>query len=468
MSNLGSAALLLCISPALGMAVAGIEGDWNGVLNAGAINLRLVLHLSRAADGAFTGTLDSVDQSAPGIPLSKVTEHGGALSIEIKTVAASYEAQVSADGSQISGTFHQNGQDLPLTFRRGPAPELVRPQMPKKPYPYEEEEVVFENPKAGIRLAGTLTLPRSNGPHPAVLLITGSGPQDRDEAIMGHRPFLVIADHLTREGIAVLRVDDRGTGKSTGKFGGATTQDFAGDARAGVDFLKSRKEIDAHHIGLIGHSEGGIIAPMLASQYADIGFIVMLAGSGVTGKEILIEQQYLINRALGVPEEMAQKNSEIERYILETVIQEIDDSAAQRKIREGLDKMTANLPEDQRKAQKAMTESVEKQMKVLTSPWFRAFLTYDPRPALEKVKSPVLAMNGELDLQVPTKQNLPAIAAALEAGGNTDYEIVKLPHLNHLFQTARTGSPMEYDKIEETFAPAALEVMSEWIRRHIK
>ncbi len=459
---------LLLLAPALGAAPAGLEGEWNGVLKVGPIELRLVLHLSRAADGGLTGTLDSLDQSAQGIPLSKVTENGRSLAIEIKAVGASYDAQVSADGSEMSGTFRQSGQNLPLTLRRGPTPEVARPQNPKKPYPYDEEDVSFENSKAGIRLAGTLTLPRSPGPHPAVLLITGSGPQDRDEMIMGHRPFLVIADYLTRLGVAVLRVDDRGVGKSTGKFQGATTADFSGDARAGVDFLKTRKDIDARQIGLIGHSEGATIAPMLAAQSDDIAFIVMLAGAGVTGEEILLEQRYLISRAMGVPEDMARRQDAMERFILETVKQEKDNATAERKIREGIAKMSADLTEGQRKAENAMIQQLEQQIKRVTTPWFRAFLTYDPRPALEKVKVPVLAMNGELDLQVPPKQNLPVIAAALEAGGNPDYEIVKLPHLNHLFQTAKTGLPMEYSKIEETFAPAALETMGQWIRRHVK
>jgi uncharacterized protein len=434
----------------------------------GSIELRLALHLSRAADGALTGTLDSMDQSAHGIPISKVTQKDGSLALEIKAVGATFEGQLSADGSQISGTFHQSGQDLPLTFRRGPVPELVRPQNPVKPYPYDEEEVGFENQKAGVHLAGTLTLPRPAGRHPAVLLITGSGPQDRDEAIMGHRPFLVIADYLTRRGIAVLRVDDRGVGKSTGKFAQATTVDFAGDARAGVDFLLSREDIDPHRIGLIGHSEGAIIAPMLAAQSSDIAFIVMLAGPGVPGEALLTEQQTLINRASGMPEDMVQKYRDLERYILDVVIHETDHEAADRKIRESVEKLLASLPEDQRKAQSAMLANVEKQMSALNSRWFRAFLTYDPRPTLEKVEAPVLAMNGALDLQVPPKQNLPAIAAALEAGGNPDYELVKLPHLNHLFQHAQTGLPAEYAKIEETFAPVALEVMAQWIQRHVK
>jgi pimeloyl-ACP methyl ester carboxylesterase len=468
MKHIPFTVVILALTPAFGMAATGIEGDWNGVLRAGAIELRQVLHLSRAADGSLTGSMDSIDQSAPGIPLSKVTENGRALTIEIKSVGATYEGRWSVDGAEIQGTFRQRGQELPLTFRRGPAAELVRPQNPKKPYPYHEEEVAYDNAKAGVRLAGTLTLPRTAGPHPAVLLITGSGPQDRDEALMGHRPFLVISDYLTRQGIAVLRVDDRGVGKSTGKFAEATTVDFASDARAGVDFLKTRKDIDAKRIGLIGHSEGAVIAPMLAAESDDIAFIVMLAGPGVSGAEVIEEQQYRINRAMGMPEEAARKSQQVERSILDVVKTEKDDAVAARKMREALERAIASLPEDQRKAQQAMRANLEQQMKTLTSAWFRAFLLYDPAAALRKVKAPVLAMSGELDLQVAPSQNLPAIAAALEAGGNRDYQLVKLPRLNHLFQTAKTGSPMEYSKIEETFAPVALEVMGEWIGRHVK
>ncbi|MFN7996319.1 MAG: alpha/beta fold hydrolase [Bryobacteraceae bacterium] len=457
--------LLLVASQAISAAGPGVEGDWHGSLQAGAIQLRLAMHISRAQDGALSGSLDSLDQNANGIPLSKVTLAGRLLTVEIKAVGATYSAELNETGSELAGTFHQNGQDLPLALSRGQAPERSRPQNPKKPYPYDEEEVAYENTKAGVRLAGTLTLPRSPGPHPAVLLVTGSGPQDRDEAIMGHRPFLVIADYLTRRNIAVLRVDDRGVGKSTGNFQAATTSDFAADARAGVNFLKTRKEIDPKRIGLIGHSEGGIIAPMLAAQDSEVAFVVMLAGSGVTGEEVLIEQQYLLNRAMGMPEDAARKNNETERFILQTVLQEKDDAAVERKIREGLPKFVEFLPEDQRTA--AM-ENIGKQTKLLTSPWFREFLSYDPRPALEKLKVPVLAMNGALDLQVPPKQNLPAIASALEAGGSPDYEIVKLPGLNHLFQTARTGAPSEYSGIEETISPTALKVMGDWIHRHVE
>jgi len=234
-----------------------------------------------------------------------------------------------------------------------------------------------------------------------------------------------------------------------------------------VEYLKTRKEIDARQVGLIGHSEGGIIAPMLASQDSGIAFVVMLAGSGVTGEEIVAAQQYLINLAAGMPAEQAERSRQVERIVLDVARQETDPETAKRKIREGIQKLSAGFPADERKAVETSIPEIEKQIGTLTSPWFRMFLSYDPRPALEKVKVPVLAMNGSLDLQVTPQQNLPAIAAALEAGGNPDYQIVKLPHLNHLFQTAQTGLPMEYAKIEETFAPVALQAMGDWIVRHV-
>jgi pimeloyl-ACP methyl ester carboxylesterase len=447
-------------------ARAAVEGEWNAVLHVGPIPLRLVLHLSRTPDGRLSGTLESIDQNTPAIPLSKVMLVGQVLTIDIKAMGAWYRGELAPDDSEVSGTLHQSGHDVPLTFRHGATPELARPQLPRKPYPYDEEEVIYNNPKADIRLAGTLTLPRSGGLHPAVLLITGSGPQDRDETIAGHKPFLVIADYLTRRGLAVLRVDDRGVGGSTGKFAGATTEDFAGDARAGIDFLKRRKEIEPTRIGLIGHSEGALIAPLLASRWDDIAFIVMLAGPGIPGEELLLEQQYLIHRAIGMPEDMAETSRRVERLILDVLIQEKDEAAAKRRIHEGIRKLSAGLAPDQKKAEDAVIIEVEQQMKLLTRSRFLAFLTYDPRPVLEKVRIPVLAMGGELDLQVPPKQSLLAIGAALEVGRNPDYEIRQLPHLNHLFQTATTGSPMEYSKIEETVAPAALQLIGEWIRRH--
>ncbi|HEY7545261.1 MAG TPA: alpha/beta fold hydrolase [Blastocatellia bacterium] len=347
-----------------------------------------------------------------------------------------------------------------------------RPQEPRLPYPYDEQEVVYENKKDGVQIAGTLTLPRSKGLVPAVLLITGSGPQDRNETLLGHKPFLVLADHLTRLGIAVLRVDDRGVGKSTGKFSEATSEDFAADVLAGVEYLKTRKEINPRRIGLIGHSEGGLIAPMVAAKSTDIAFIVMMAGQGLTGEEILYLQGALISKADGVSDDFIAQNRAMQERVFAIVKREKDGVVAERKIREEavsfreIAASKAEATEEQKKTINVIAAAIESQAKFVVLPWFRFFLTYNPRPALMKVKCPVLAINGEKDLQVPAKENLAAIRQALEAGGNKDYTSLALPNLNHLFQTCRTGAISEYAQIEETISPVALNTISNWILKH--
>ncbi len=468
-ANVKRIGVLCAVVGVLQAAPPNLEGNWMGVLEAGPIRLRLVLHLNRVADGRWAGTLDSPDQNAAGIPITTVTQTNDTVAIEIASIGASYRGTLRGEGSEIMGEFRQSGVAVPLTLRHNAeTPVFRRPQEPKKPYPYDEQEVAFENRTAKIRLAGTLTLPRSGAPFPAVLLITGSGPQDRDESLAGHHPFLVLADFLTRQGIAVLRADDRGTGKSTGKFAESTTQDFVEDALAGVEYLKSRKEIDPGQIGLIGHSEGGTVAPMAAVRSRDVRFVVMMAGPGVTGEQILRAQGYLISRAMGMPEDMAAKVRDMNQAIYDIIKSEKDNPVAEKKIRERLSALRGSLPPDQQRALGGVAQHLDAQLRFATSPWFRAFLNYDPRNTLSLVKVPVLALNGELDLQVPPSQNLPAIVAALEAGRNPDYAVIKLPRLNHLFQTSETGSPAEYAKIEETIAPVALETVGQWVAHHTR
>ena len=431
-----------------------LDNTWMGSIDAGAIKLRIVFHVTSTPDG-LAATMDSPDQGATGIPVTSVTREGLLLKLEMKQLDGKYEGRVSEDKTTIVGTWTQMGNSTPLVLKplkdRAEA-ELKRPQNPAKPYPYQEEEVSYENKAQGDRLAGTLTVPPGKGPFPAVLLITGSGPQDRDESLLGHKPFLVLSDYLTRRGIVVLRVDDRGVGKSTGTFATGTTADFATDVEAGVEFLKTRAEVDPHKIGLVGHSEGGIIAPLVAARNHDVDFIVMMAGSGVPGAEILAEQTLLISEANGVSKEDAEKHAIEERELLAFVIKEKNSPTFKQDLRERL-------------AGKVEDPQLGAQLAALTSPWFGYFLAYNPAPALRQVKCPVLALNGELDLQVPAKQNLPAIRKALEEGGNENFEIDELPRLNHLFQTAKTGSPSEYSTIEETMSPAAMEKISKWIHK---
>jgi len=450
-----------------------LAGIWQGVLKISGIELRLVIKVSKTADDQYTATLDSPDQGAKDIPASLVELKNGDVKIEVKAILGAYNGRMSDDNT-ITGEWKQGPTTLPLILKRtDKAPEPPRrPQEPQKPYPYNEEEVVYDNLKAGIKLAGTLTAPKTPGPFPAVVLISGSGPQDRDEALLGHKPFLVLADDLTRRGIAVLRYDDRGVGKSTGEFARATSADFAADALAGVEYLKTRKEINPKQIGLIGHSEGGLIAPMVATPSSGVAFIVLMAGPGISGEEILYLQGALIARANGAAETAIAKNLALQKKLFAVIKAEKDDAAAEKQLRPIWTQAFAAFTDEDKKALEVAGANpdtlFQAQLKQLVSPWFRYFLFYDPQRALKKVKCPVLAINGEKDLQVPPRENLAAIAKALKAGGNKNFLTKELPSLNHLFQTATTGAPGEYNKIEETIAPNALQMLGDWILAQTK
>jgi len=336
--------------------------------------------------------------------------------------------------------------------------DVNRPQHPKEPYPYREEFVTVENSKADCTLAGTLTLPKEAGKYPAVVLISGSGPQDRDETLLGHKPFLVIADHLTRQGVAVLRFDDRGIGESTGDFASATSFDFATDVFQLVKFLKKHKEINPDRIGLIGHSEGGLIAPMVAAKLpGKLAHVVLLAGTGIDGAAILESQSRAMSEASdkATPEEIEEGMEALNK-----IVQAIKDGLADDDVEKLIKEMAADEEDADEAA--AMTAGMDQ----MTTPWFRYFIKYDPIPALKKTTCPVLALNGDKDLQVLADLNLPAIEQALKDSGNDDFRCVSLPGLNHLFQECETGSPLEYQSIEETFSIKALEEISDWVLKH--
>jgi pimeloyl-ACP methyl ester carboxylesterase len=426
------------------------DGTWLGTLDLGGMKLRVMFKITNTTEG-LKGQMQSPDQGSGWMPVTSVTRKDDVITIDMKAVNASFKGKLSADKQSITGTFTQMEDERPLTVKRmnnEAEMELQRWQNPVKPYPYREEDVSYVS--AGNTLAGTLTIPEGKGPFPAVLLIAGSGPNNRDEALMGQKPFLVLSDYLTRRGIVVLRMDKRGVGKSKGNYGAATTADFANDAQAGVSYLKTRPEVDAKKIGLIGHSEGGEIAPIVAARDNDVAFIVMLAGPGVPGDQILAEQHRLIELANGVPAAKVAKDNADEKQILAMVEQGSDEATLEKKMRELSD---GKMPEAQ----------IGLQVKTLTSPWFRYFLTYDPAPALRQVKCPALVLNGSLDLQVPPAQNLSPIRKALTDAGNTHFEIVEVPGVNHLFQDAKTGSPIEYGQIEETMSPVVLAKIATWV-----
>ncbi len=443
-------------------------GIWQGMLDVGGGNiLRIVFHISDE-DDSLSGALDSPDQGAFGIPVSSVEISSDSIRLNVQSLNGYYLGGLE-DSIKITGIWNQNGRTFPLILKKtNKVEEVKRPQEPKKPYPYKEEEVKFQNKKADITLAGTLTLPESGNNFPAVVLITGSGPQDRNETIVNHKPFLVLADYLTRRGIAVLRYDDRGFGESGGKFSTATTQDFVTDALAAVDYLLSRKEINKHEIGLIGHSEGGLIAPLAAVKSDKVDFIVLMAGPGLPGEDILKMQSELILKANGADKDYIQKTETLNNDAY-NLIKTVKDSI---QLREKLDSLFNNylnsFPENERaKLGKDPEKTFKSQINFITTPWFKYFLTYDPRPTLKKVKVPVLAIDGSKDLQVPPKEDLEAISKSLSEGGNKNFKVEELQGLNHLFQTANTGSPAEYAKIEETIAPKALNAIGDWILKTV-
>ncbi len=454
-------------------APADFAGNWMGTLDVGAAQLRLRFVVT-GDEGALSVAVFSLDQGNAEIPNVSIAASGATITVSMPAAGASYEGTFSAEDGKITGTFTQAGADFPLVLERVSEEEtdVSRPQDPVEPYPYLAEDVTYPNPDGGHTMAGTFTRPADGGPFPAVILISGSGPQDRNEALMGHRPFLVLADHLTRRGIAVLRYDDRGVGQSTGAFATATTPDFASDALAAVAYLKTRDDVNPSAIGLAGHSEGGVVAPIAAAESDDVSYIVLMAGTGVNGERILYAQAALMLRAGGATEDEIASNRARQERIFEVLKSEPDLERAGQAI-EAIIRASLETASDAELAQVGITDSalaetvIAAQVQQLNTPWFRYFLTYEPAEMIEQVTVPVLAINGEKDLQVPYEENLREIEAALQRGGNTRYEIHSFPDLNHLFQHSETGAPSEYQAIEETWAVEVMEVIADWILKTV-
>ncbi len=460
--------IILSITLLFGVFTASaqdITGEWNGLLKVQGMSLRLVFHIAGDTNG-YTATMDSPDQGAKGIPVTSVSFVNNVLTLEIAAAQIKYTSE-SVNTDSITGTFSQMGQKLPLNLYRKAVTQVKpkRPQEPSLPYPYKSEEITFVNEKDNIKLAGTLTLPNTKGKFPAIVLITGSGPQNRDEELMGHKPFLVLADFLTRNGFAVLRFDDRGTNKSEGNFQAATTPDLASDVKSAVKYLKSRSEVNPLRIGLMGHSEGGIIAPMVAVECKDVNFIVLLAGTGISGKEILLKQQDLIGRANGIKEDDLKTTAEINSTIYKMIDEIQNTDTLKSKIKEYLLIKSKDIPGLSIPEGSSLNEIVDMQINQITSPWMLYFIRYNPSPMLSKVKCPVLAVVGSKDLQVPAEVNLKAIENALKSAGNKQYQVKELPGLNHLFQQCTTGSPNEYATIEQTISPVLFETLSDWFKQ---
>ncbi|WP_296597913.1 S9 family peptidase [Phenylobacterium sp.] len=439
-----------------GPVVAGLDGDWEGALTLAQARLRLVLRVKTGPYGTVA-LLDSPDQLAMGMPLTSLTRDGDKVAFAYVQIHARFDGVLSSDGQSIVGEFLQ-GKPLPLTLTKRTTARVVRrPQTPAKPYPYREEEVAFDS-APGVRLAGTLTLPAGPGPFPAAVLITGSGAQDRDETILGHKPFLVLADDLTRRGVAVLRYDDRGFARSTGDFAKATTEDFAVDAAAAAAFLRGRSDIDPKRVGLIGHSEGGIVAPMVAAKEPKTAFVVLMAGVGAPAEAAMAAQRAALTPYFGGSPERARQNELLVEHVLAATKDAKDSTEAEARATVVLLREGGPLG--------IKSDNVQPMARQLASDWTRKLMAYDPAPTLRAVRAPILAVNGTKDLQVIADLNLAGIRAATK--DNPDVSIVPLPGLNHMFQTAGTGAIGEYADIEETIAPIAPKTIGDWVVAHTR
>jgi uncharacterized protein len=457
--------LLTAVSPAFAAeAPRSAEGIWLGALEVMGTRLRIVFKISKVDDGAWKTTLDSPDQGAKDIPVSETVVSGDSLILRVAAVMGKFEGIVLAGGDTLDGKWTQGGMTFPLRLARAAsAPDTRRSQEPVPPYPYVSEDVRFHNATAGIDLAGTFTKPETGGPFTAVVLLTGSGGQDRDETVFGHKPFLVLSDHLTHAGVAVLRFDDRGVARSGGSQQDATSLDFVTDANAAVEYLKSRPDVNPRRIGLIGHSEGGLIAPAAALRSRDVAFQVLLAGPAMRGDSLILIQAEAIMKASGADASTIADYRGVQKRIFDAVESEPDTAAATLKVRALLEGVMAGMTEAE-KAQSGLSEqSIPMQIRQVNSPWFRFFLAYDPVPVLAKTKIPTLALWGGNDLQVPPASNRPLMEAAFAKAGNRRAVCRVMPSLNHLFQTCETGAPSEYARIDETFSPVALNAVSEWI-----
>ena len=452
-----------------------VAGNWEGTLNIQGTELPIVFHIKKDSSNNLTATFDSPKQNAYNLPCSDVFAKDDSLVLIMKMLNGKYEGMLSADKKTATGKWFQGTNSLPLDIKKTSdvvtAKEFKRPQTPKPPFYYQTEDVIYFNADKSIQFGATFTYP-SKTPgkkYPTVILLTGSGQQDRDETIFEHKSFAVIADYLTRQGIAVLRVDDRGRGKTTGDYSKSTSADFALDAAAGINYLKSRRETDTLNLGIIGHSEGGMIAPMVAAQRKDIKFIVLLAGPAIPIINLMEQQSVDVAASTGVPANDLELYRPLYKNMVMAIIHKKDTAIAiknatdvfnywQNKTTPTVVKNTTGVTDEKSKA-----AFIAVFVKQLQQPWFNYFMQFNPKDYLSKVHCAVLAINGEKDIQVAAKANLAAIKKAIPTA-----TIQSMPGLNHLFQHCVKCSVDEYAELEETFSPEVLEIMGDWIKAESK
>ncbi len=455
--------VLIILAVFVGLHVSAQEalvGDWMGELTTPQGSIRMVMHVTEA-DGGIDVTLDSPDQGAYGLETDTAYLADGVFVFEVSQAQLKYTATIA--GEEMRGIFKQGPYELDLAFEKSDIPigKDARPQDPALPFDYESEEITFRNKQSKITLAGTLTYPYGAGPFPVVILISGSGPQDRNSEIFNHRPFLVWSDYLTSKGFAVLRYDERGVGDSGGKFEKATTTNFASDVTSAIDYLKSRGEvIDKKAIGLMGHSEGGIIAPMVANENKDVSFMILLAGPAMPGKDVLLDQSRRMVLASGGSVEDADENNAL-MAILYDLMAEIDDrETLKAAMKEAIAEAGEGEPQEDIEA---MENALLGQ---LLEPWMQEFVVYDPRPALEKTTVSTLVLFAEKDIQVSDELNKGPMEEALGKAPVKDFQVLVMPGQNHLFQTCETGMIGEYGSIDETVNEETMKLVLKWLRKH--
>ncbi|PHI21141.1 alpha/beta hydrolase [Lewinellaceae bacterium SD302] len=463
--------LLLLISLiTLQLSAQKIQGDWYGTLDAMGTKLPLIIHVSGPDDG-LKGSMDSPSQGAYGIEMSNLLLIGNQFTFSVPAIQGSYKGTLSERG--LAGDWTQAGFDFPLELDHTPPVASGRKMREQEPrdFPYERLAVSFPGGADGVSMAGELTYPADGKIKRALVLVSGSGGQDRNSELgeaINHRPFLVLSDYLTRQGIAVLRYDDRGIGASTGNFADATSRDFAEDASAAVEFLANHKLTKKAKVGLAGHSEGGMIGQIVAAENEELDFLVMIAAPGVPTDTLMMEQSRLVQQSMGAPPQLVERNLKPLRKAYYTIRQhpELSDKILKDSLVEVFKASISDLPEPLQRSISDKDAFARQQVGTLANPWFRYFISYDPQPYLEQIKIPVLAMNGELDMQVPAELNLSGIARGMNQEEELrDFTTVSLPGLNHLMQTATTGAPHEYGTIEETFSPMAMRIMADWINK---
>jgi pimeloyl-ACP methyl ester carboxylesterase len=462
-----------------------ITGTWQGNLNIQGTQLPIVFHIAKDSTNKLIASFDSPSQHAFNLPCNEVNIKDDSVILMMAMIKGKFAGLLSKDKKEITGMWYQGAGSLPLVVNKtseiASVKEQKRPQTPKPPFPYHSEEVEYSNADNSINFGATLSYPETDSSkpntkgltYPAIILITGSGQQDRDETLFGHRPFAVIADYLTKKGFAVLRVDDRGIGKTTGVFDTSTTLDFAKDVEAGIDFLEKQPQVNKEKIGLLGHSEGGMIAPMVADKRKEIKFIVLLAGPGIPIMDLMQQQIEAVTVSEGKSPEEAKANSYLMRTVWEEVNKNEDSATTVRNIRAKIDVWektldTATLAKIKSMNSAAINTQITQATTALGSKWYKYFISFNPQPYLQKLNCKVLALNGSKDVQVIATSNLAGIKSSLQKSGSPKYDIVEIPGLNHLFQTCIRCSPSEYNDLEESFSPKALEIMGNWLQKNVQ